>query len=178
MNIHKPENQPFILSGTAERDANRRIFEFYIGIDPDLKESGFAIWDKKYKILSAVETLPFFKLYQYLNDLKISLAAQSFVVHVEGGWLNYKSNFREHKNQFSFSLKEKRVSEKISKNVGNNHAVGLLIVEMCIHLDISFLVRKPIAPRFKDEIMFKAITRYKGRTNADARSAANYVYGY
>lgn len=170
-----------ILSGTAERDINRRTYDFYIGIDPDLKESGVAVWYKKRKQLLQCTTHGFFSLYDYLKNFTahfLNFKNETFIVHIEGGWLNEKSNFHSKERQAAFSLKEKRTGERIAKNVGNNHAVGLLIVEMCIHLDLSFVVRKPHTPIFKDEIKFKAITGWQQRTNADARSAASYVYSF
>ncbi len=158
-----------IISGTAERDKERKIYINYIGIDPDVTESGFANYQKANKKLIDCTTLAFFDLYQILHN-RVYIGCID-IVNIEGGWLNEKANFR-------LITGSKSAGERVAKNVGSNHAVGKLIVEMCIHLDISFVVRKPIKPIFKNEIYFKKITGWTGRTNADARSAANYVYGY
>lgn len=91
-------------------------------------------------------------------------------MHIEGGWLVDKSNFRKGGAP--------NVRERIAKNVGGNHEAGRKIVEMCIEYDFPFVVRNPISPKFKDERIFKMATGWKGRTNEDARSAANYVFGY
>lgn len=159
-----------IVSGTCEHDKDRRIFDYYIGIDPDVNKSGFASWNKPTKTLTQVTTVSFFDLFDTLND-SLRLNLFPIVMHIEGGWLNEKSNFRQ-------IAGTKTAGERIAKNVGANHQIGKLIIEMCIYLNISFIVRKPITPRFANQKYFKLVTGWQKQTNADARSAANYVYGF
>ncbi len=167
-------NKTNILSGLAERDLKLRTFNWYIGIDPDIHKTGYALYKKRDKALRECDCYAFFDLLDYLQMQKalFNRDKQTFIVHIEGAWLDKKSNWHDEQGQ------RKGIGELIAKNVGSNHQVGLLIVEMCIYLDISFMVRMPITPRFNSTAFFKKVTKWTGATNKDSRSAANYVFGF
>lgn len=99
----------------------------YIGIDPDVEKSGFAlIWDD-YKFIDAVS---FFDLFDTLNQAK-DMYKNPFI-RIEAGWLKPKSNWHGGKYQ------SKATGEMIAKKVGSNHQVGKLIAQMCEYLMIEY----------------------------------------
>ena len=140
---------------------------YIIGIDPDTKKSGFAIWDKFDKEMD-VQSLTFFEILELLKDLKEGI----LFVRIEAGWLNKKSNFHSRYNQ------SKEAGERIAKNVGANHETGRKLGEMCEYLDIKFEFVKPIGTKAIDHFYFQRLTGFKGRTNQDMRDAGMLVYGY
>lgn len=147
-------------------------FLHYIGIDPDIEASGFAWWNKREQKLIACTTYNFFDLQctlKFFTDDNLLIA--DTIVHIEGSWLESKANWHKDK-------KETKVrGEIIAEHVGQNHAVGKLICEMCQMLELSFIVRKIKSPLFANKQYFQQVTKWdSGDTNADARSAANYVY--
>jgi len=107
-----------------------------IGIDPDSKESGIAIYDKDKKQIEVL-SLTFFKLLKYLQEN----ADQIELIKIEGGWLNKKSNFR-----FTAS---KGIGENIAKKVGANHEAGRKIQEMCEYLNLNHSIVKPLRKIWK-----------------------------
>lgn len=107
-----------------------------IGIDPDVEKNGVSIYSKTTKKLQ-YRSLKFFDLMEYLKSIKESVD----LVKIEGGWLNKKSNFR--------NTKIKNVSDSISRKVGENHATGKKIVEMCEYLQIPYRIKKPLPKRWK-----------------------------
>ena len=107
-----------------------------LGIDADVDKSGIAIYSKTSKTLQ-YNSLSFFDLLEYLKTVKESVD----FVKVEAGWLNKKSNFR--------NTKIKNVSDAISRKVGENHAVGKKIVEMCDYLGIKNKLSRPHMKRWK-----------------------------
>ena len=141
-----------------------------IGIDPDTKESGIAIYDKTAKELE-VRSLSFFNLLDYLRDNSADIE----LVKIEGGWLNKKSNFR--------FTKSKGIGENIAKKVGSNHETGKKIVEMCEYLKINHSIVKPLRKIWKgaegkitdaelrQQLSRLQITLAKTRTNQETRDS-------
>lgn len=106
-----------------------------VGLDPDLKKSGIAIYNKETKELQYMD-LNFFDLQRWLIQNKEDIVQ----VKCEAGWLNAKGNFR-------FS-KTKAIGERMAKNVGMNHASGMLIEEMLKDLDINYKLSPPLIKRW------------------------------
>ena len=134
----------------------------YIGIDPDTKKSGVAVWDSKYKYLQLF-TMSFFELYDYLYNEKVDR------VIIEAGWLNEKSNF--HNNAYQ----TKAAGERISKNVGANHETGRKIAEMCEYLVLNYDLKKPSSSKMTPEC-FKSMTGIETK-NQDKIDAGVLVFG-
>lgn len=133
----------------------------FIGIDPDVDKSGVAVWDNRDKSL---------ELYNMnVPQLIDGLQAYNVPIHVviEAGWLINKSNWHNAQGQFR--------RERIAKNVGENHAIGKVIEQMCKHLKISYELQKPKG-KIKSET-FKKITGYTKKSNQETRDAAMLVYG-
>ena len=135
----------------------------YIGIDPDIKENGVAIWNKKSLELY---NMNFFELQKTLelNKEKISK------VIISAGWLN-KSNFHA-KSKFN-----KNQNSIIGERVGANHQVGKMIGAYCEYLKINYSFSKPKQKKLNKH-EFAVLTGYKKNTNQEKRDAGILVYGY
>jgi hypothetical protein len=121
----------------------------YIGVDPDLVKSGFAVYYPATGKLTG-SLFDFFKLKEILSEFK-NTYQDDLLVRIEGGWLNSKSNFHGHPKQ------SKAVGERIAKNVGENHACGKLIVQMCEYLKIPHEIVKPTQSKVNSQF-FKKLT--------------------
>lgn len=134
----------------------------YIGIDPDVDKSGVA-WYHPTEHTLMIYNLKFWDLIDFITPIIKS----NHKIIIEGGWLNKKSNWH---------ASQGRAAEKIAKNVGMNHQVGILIAEYCEHNGIPNEVVKPTKSKVNSKT-FKSITGYEGRTNQETRDAALLVYG-
>lgn len=141
---------------------SNRTHRYCVGIDPDVEASGVAFWDVPEKKLVSVGNLSFWELIEKLESV-----SEGVSLVVEAGWLIKKSQWRGGHN--------KGVSEKIAKNVGRNHQIGLLIVEYCKRRGIPCSIVKPRGKLKAD--VFKNITKWPNRTNQDSRDAAMLVFG-
>ncbi len=149
------------------------IYNQIIGIDPDIKKSGICFLNKQTRMIE-LSSLTFFELFDYMIWLKTQYF--EFTVIIEGGWLNEKSNFHAAKNQ--------RSSDRISKNVGANHEVGKLIVQMCEHLKIKHEVKRPLLKMWSGinrKITHEEISYFTGiqaKTNQETRDALLLAWDY
>ena len=142
-----------------------------LGIDPDITENGIAFrleTDRSVILLN----MDFWGLIEWIEDLR-----QRHVLYVvlEAGHLNKKSNFRSNKTN---SLS----SDRISKNVGQNHQVGILLSEYFdrhkIRYDLHIPRNKEIKKCIEDGDYFKRIFNWShtGNFNKETRSAAMLIY--
>lgn len=138
---------------------------YIVGIDPDTKESGVAVWSKKTKTIVTYSAMSFFELYDFLTENKDIIE----LVRIEAGWLNKKSNF--HGNAYQ----TKRAGERIAKNVGSNHETGRKIVEMCDYLKLNHSEVLPLGKLNKE--YFKALTKLDIK-NQDIIDAVMLVFDY
>lgn len=138
-------------------------------IDPDVDRSGVAMLDTRSRELRLL-SLDFPTLLDYLQELSARLNhdCEDFIVLVEAGWMNDKSNFRNTSG---------RASDRISKNVGSNHQVGKLIIQMCRHWSMPVREVAPARKFWKgpggkiSREEFAAVTGFAGRTNQEERDA-------
>lgn len=86
--------------------------QYAIGIDPDIKKSGYAIWDRRERKFVDIGALPFFELITKLQLWK------------ERAKITLESN---HKIPFVWTRKGGYKSPKIARDVGRNHAIGELL---------------------------------------------------
>ena len=140
----------------------------FIGIDPDVDKSGFAVYDAESKSLTAVCSAQFFWIFPYFKTWQCHIA----LVRIEAGWLNEKSNFHHRRGQ------SKTAGERIAKNVGANHETGRKLAEMCEYLEIEYDLVRPLGTKNIDHRAFIRMTGWTGRTNQDMRDAAMLVYGF
>jgi len=139
----------------------------YVGIDPDVAKSGFAVWHKPLKKFSSIETLTLPEMLDKLHSLRDNIA---FVV-VEAGFLNKG-------NRHTFKGQSVAAAAKTGENVGRNHQRGMDIVEILEWMRIPYRLQKPSTKNsWKDsEATFQKMTGVKGG-NPEKRDAAMLVYG-
>jgi hypothetical protein len=143
---------------------------YIIAIDPDVTRSGLAELSIQNRILS-LTSLSFPDLMEYLQARKreADISHVPFIVVVEAGWLNAISNYHTAPD---------RKGQRISKNVGANHQIGKMIVEMCGHYGIPVTTVKPLKKmwRGKDGKITREELEYftgiTGRNNQEERDAA------
>lgn len=95
---------------------------FIAGIDPDLQNSGIAIWDRTEKNWVRVSCGAIEDLIDYLVSIQLIVPEfnpDNTTIYLEAGWKNDKSNFRH-----GF---KSNIHEKITMNVGENHATSKII---------------------------------------------------
>lgn len=147
--------------------ATANTYRTYIGIDPDIDMSGWAIWEAPRQRL-AVDTASFTEIVAVLNNLRVHDTDRSTKVVLEAGWLNKVSNFHQYVNP--------AVGMRIAAKVGQNHAVGKLIEQLLIEYEIPYELVRPSSAKW-DAKQFKTLTGLTQRTNSEMRDAAKLVYG-
>ena len=140
----------------------------YIGIDPDVDKSGFAVWNKPAQKFESIEALGLAEIMSFFQVMKISIE----IVVIEAGYLNKG-------NRHTFKGQTVAAAAKTGENVGRNHQRGMDIVEILEWMKIPYRLQKPITPnKWKDDAAyFKTITGWHGKTNPEKRDAAMLVYG-
>lgn len=151
---------------------------YYIGIDPDLTDNGVAIWDSKEKKITSYYTFSFWGL---VKDVILSSKEDTTFV-IEAGFLNKKSNYHTNLHLKDNTL----IRERVAKNVGENHAIAKLLIELFKTHGYKYLVVKP---QLKSGMKyngawtkvgrerFKKLTGITERINDDCRDAVLLVLG-
>lgn len=147
-----------------------------IAIDPDVKKSGVAFLEIATRKLE-ITNLNFPQLLDYIEHvIKQSQETKlPFIVIVEAGWHNAKSNFHGGKGA---------AAQRIAKNVGANHQIGKTIIEWCNHKGIEVIEQRPLRKIWKGQggkithQELSSFTNIIGRTNQDARDAALLAWNY
>lgn len=141
-----------------------------IGIDPDIDKNGVAIYNKVEKIVTT-KTLSFFELFEFLKIRKDEID----MIKIECGFLIKKSNWHY--------AKSATAKEKIAKDVGRNHQVATLLIQMCEYLGLHFVPRKPLKliwrgdrgkitqPELENLLSQLKVTLNAERKNQDARDS-------
>lgn len=145
----------------------------YIGIDPDVEESGFAIWNKTEKQFEVITALPLGKLLDAIITKRAGIA----LVVVEAGWLN-TGNRHLYRKKITKPVKDPLAfAAKTGENTGRNHQRGMDIVELLEWLEIPYKLQQPSSRNiWKDsEPNFKKITGVRGG-NPEKRDAAMLVF--
>ena len=140
----------------------------YIGIDPDVDKSGFAVWNKPAQKFESIEALGLAEIMSFFQVIKISIE----IVVIEAGYMNKG-------NRHTFKGQTVAAAAKTGENVGRNHQRGMDIVEILEWMKIPYRLQKQITPnKWKDDAAyFKTITGWHGKTNPEKRDAAMLVYG-
>ena len=137
----------------------------WIGIDPDVDQSGFAVWNDVSQQFETIDQASFFQITLIVSTIA---KTRDVKIIIEAGWLIKKSNWHGRKGQ------SKAVGEKIAQAVGRNHQVGKLFAEFCQTNDIAYELQKPLGK--VDGNRFKAITGWNEVTNPEKRDAAMLVF--
>ena len=161
-------------------ETNEKIY--YIGIDPDVKKSGVAVWNtdnKRFVRLSGAKDnemeIPIGMErpmeYEDLREFLICWKPTIIKVRLEAGWLLNKSNWHYKRGQ------SRQFSERQAKNVGENHHAGKSIEKLLKRLGIDFELVKPQGKL--DEIAFERLTKiHTLKSHQDSRDAAMLVFEY
>lgn len=152
----------------------RTNYDIIVGIDPDVDKSGYAVLKRDERKVTTLEALGFFQLQSYLTALadRARNLDVSLVVVVEASWM-IQANW--HVNQYD---RRNRAAAK-GYDVGRNHQVGKLIVEMCKVNDIPVVEHIPLRKCWsgKDrKITHEELIQFcpfdNKRTNQEERDAA------
>jgi hypothetical protein len=151
-------------------------YDTIIAIDPDVDKSGVAELSPLHRLLE-VTSLSFPQLLDYLQTRKelSGTAKTTLLVVVEAGWMNTISNYHTAAG---------RRGQRIAKNVGANHKVGKMIVEMCEYYAIPVTTVKPLKKMWKGkdgkitQAEIASFTGITGRTNQEGRDAALIAWVY
>lgn len=157
----------------------RTNYDIIVGIDPDVDKSGCAILNTKLRKIG-VDALPFPRLLNRIANLASyhRNEVRSCVVVVEASWM-IQANW--HVNKFD------RRNHAAAKgyDVGRNHQVGMLIVEMCKFHGIPVVEHIPLRKCWsgKDrKITHEELTQFcpvdKTRTNQEMRDAALLAWAF
>ena len=134
----------------------------YIGIDPDVEASGFALF--KNQLLVDLKKMDLFELCEALSSYHIS---HDVLVRLEAGWL-IKGNWH------------RGGSRRSGSSVGRNHEIGRQIEKYCIKHSIPYQLVKPQGYSSYTHERFCKLTGWplKSKTNSETRVAAMMVYGF
>lgn len=154
-----------------------------IGIDPDVERSGVASVNKATGARELF-TAPFWDVIGFINQFRDHIR----VVVIEAGFLNPKSNFRDRaqiadalqsNNAVAALASAKRVGEKIAQKVGQNHQVGILLVEYCRRENIPFMAVQPIGHKITSTRMFQQMYGIKtAKADQEIRDAFHLIAGF
>lgn len=124
----------------------------FVGIDPDLTKSGFAVWDRPQNKLTDYRTLAFYDIMLAIRKLP----RESTLVIVEAGWLNKVANFHTVKvpdrlkgHDAAIETYTRGVRERTAKDVGQNHAAGKLLVECIERMGYTVRFSKPTKKKWE-----------------------------
>jgi len=139
----------------------------YIGIDPDVDKSGFAVWNKPAQKFESIEALGLAEIMSFFQVMKISIE----IVVIEAGYMNKG-------NRHTFKGQTVAAAAKTGENVGRNHQRGMDIVEILEWMRIPYRLQKPSTKNSwkNDEKIFQKMTGVKGG-NPEKRDAAMLVFG-
>lgn len=140
--------------------------KYFIGIDPDTKKSGYAIWNVETESLQGYGELAFFELFTLLQDFR--RLRENVTVVISAGWLHKKTNWHNNKQGVN-------VAARIGANIGQNHQAGKLIIEMCEFLKVDYELVKPTNAKM-DAKTFAQITGIK-KSNQDVRDSVILIWG-
>lgn len=150
---------------------------YIIAIDPDVDNSGVAYLNRETKQIE-LSNKRFPDLIKYVIDQNSSVQSkgENLTVVVEAGWLNAISNYHGVYG---------RKGMRISKNVGANHEIGKLIVEMLQYHNIDVVELKPLKKCWKGKdgkITHEEISQFipsmPKKSNQEARDSALIAWVY
>lgn len=157
---------------------NRKKYDVVVGIDPDCEKSGVAVIERNNGNAVKYDSMPFPELIATLVHMNNECAAQGlkFVVVVEAGWMERKSNFHPAQGHRA---------ERISKDVGRNHETGRKIIEMMDYQGIDNIAKHPLKKVWQtrdgkithDEII-QVIPGWGKTSNQEERDAALIAWDF
>lgn len=156
-----------VLSDAKEGSFSVEGKEQVIAFDPDLRKSGVAIFEH-----GKLQGLHSVSLWAVPELLKRHPQAVLVLEDVNA----CQAVFARKGASILGSEKEARKASRIGQNVGQAKAVALLLEELFTREKRDFVKVKPLKGFFKqakrDKDLFKRLTGWQGRSNADTRDAA------
>lgn len=154
----------------SDAQATSRV-RFVIGVDPGVK-TGFAVWDREQKKLTAIETVSFWELFLGIQrSLLYNTLNTCFVIEIA----NYAPTFRERRGK----AQSVGTADRMSRNVGGLSREADLLVEGFRQLGYEVIERRPIgkAKKAADDVeQFERLTGWTERTSQHARDAGRLCY--
>jgi hypothetical protein len=152
-----------------------KTFDYYIGIDPDIEASGFALLDRRKARLVDVQTLAFPLLIDRLCQMREGRA--SIAVVVEASWMQ-TTNWHILQRYGSTAR-----AAAVGRAVGLNHATGMHIAAMARAYGFTVIEQRPLRKigHGKDGKLTHADAAYymqglPARTNQEERDAARLAW--
>lgn len=131
-----------------------------IGIDPDAKKHGVAVYDNKLIKLAMMSRQEIIEEFRYSSDAIFSienvlLTNAIFPKHLRG-------------------IGADKVKMNIALKVGRNQQALQELINDLEYYDMPYILQKPSSTWKKDKNMFEKVTGWSGRSNEDTRSAAYF----
>ena len=133
----------------------------YIGIDPDLKNPGFALLDGAL----TVKELEITELIEILSNTDLT----EYKIRIEAGWLNLG-------NWHIKKAKTMAEAAEIGRRTGENHAAGKIIAMVCKGYCENVELVRPTTKKLTRE-QFKQVTGLNVPSQ-DARDAGRLLFEY
>ena len=140
--------------------------KFTIGIDPDTKKSGVAIYHEG-KLLD-LKNLDLIQFYKFCENANMIFQFPTFIIEY-GNLISglYSRNRNSNKS----------IQHKISEHVGGNKQRAKDLIEIAEHFQIKVIRKKPRKGNWSNKkAMFERVTGWKGKSNPETRSAAFFGY--
>ncbi|GAB3278435.1 hypothetical protein GCM10027347_52840 [Larkinella harenae] len=152
---------------------------YCVGIDPDIKASGVSVWSRTERRLIFSKAMPFAQWLEWLQTED----PDNVFFFVEAGWLNKTANYHTVKlpaRMANASVEAKArytsgVRERVSKDVGQNHATGKLMVEVLEHFGFGHVLIQPKSKKWTPD-EYTHFTGLKTK-NQDIIDSARLVVG-
>lgn len=148
-----------LAQAVAETLPERNRARCLVGIDPGTK-TGFAVWDRRLKAFSSIETTGIYTAIKRLEEL----------VSKEPGAVFVRLEDATKRTWFGETGKERL------KGAGSVERDCAIWVEVLTALRLPFELVPPKELRAPNESYFKQFTGYAGRTSVHARDAAWLVF--
>lgn len=143
------------------------VVDLVVSVDPDAQRSGVAIWEGGE--LVKLEMWSFVEMLAALQEASHTMQDGGCVVFVLEDVEAIKPTFKRGKTN-------QAAMQKIAQNVGQVKQTARLIKELAVDLGVPLVMVKPLGGVAKaaktNPDIFKQITGWAGRSNADTRDAA------
>jgi hypothetical protein len=150
------------------------MISYAIGIDPGVN-TGFAVYDRKQRVLARCETGTFWSIYDAVvdtyrpGDAVIIIECAKRIPLYGGRYTEVEAR--------DPTARQKLGRDKIASNIGANIREATLLAERFKSLGYDVRLTPPLkAAKWKSE-EFQRITKFTGRTSNHARDAARLCYG-
>lgn len=149
---------------------------YIVGIDPDIKKSGLAIYDCEQKVWTDFGDYTCLHVETYVR----TLPAENTTVYVEAGWLNQglQKKFRDNPpKDWHLWPNDQKLAWMFARgvDVGENFRAGKFFVERLREYGFEVVEYRPVTAKWdaQDLARYTGITK---RTNPEIRDAIKIVF--